>query len=74
MALMLLAIYGVLAVRFVYLLLGYLADQATDDSSMPTAYLSAPLFLVLDGTRSEDAVTRRAAEAWMRCSFKSYLR
>lgn len=41
---------------------------------MSSKTLVAPLFLVLDGTTSDNFVTRRAAEAWMRCHFRSYLR
>lgn len=41
---------------------------------MPSKSLVAPLFLVLDGTTSDNFVTRRAAETWMRCHFRSYLR
>jgi hypothetical protein len=36
--------------------------------------MTTPMFGVLDGLKAEDLTTRRLAEAWMRCSLKSYLR
>jgi len=32
------------------------------------------MFATLDALKSDDLATRRAAEAWMRCSLKSYIR
>lgn len=32
------------------------------------------MFMMLDSLKAEDLSTRRAGEAWMRCSLKSYLR
>jgi hypothetical protein len=32
------------------------------------------MFKMLDSLKAEDLSTRRAGEAWMRCSLKSYLR
>lgn len=46
----------------------------TDDEHLPARALVAPLFLVLDATNSDNLATRAAAQAWMRCHFKSYLR
>ncbi|GAA98597.1 hypothetical protein E5Q_05284 [Mixia osmundae IAM 14324] len=40
----------------------------------PGDNLFTPLLVVLDSLRDEDLSIRRAAEAWMRCSLKSYIR
>lgn len=45
-----------------------------DDDQLPGKFLAGPLFLVLDGSKSDNFATRQAAEAWMRCHFKSYVR
>lgn len=46
----------------------------TEDSQLPGTVFRAPMFMMLDGLKSDDLSTRRAAEGWMRCSLKSYLR
>lgn len=46
----------------------------TEDSQLPGVVLRTPMLVVLDSLKSEDLSTKRAAEAWMRCSLKSYLR
>ncbi|KAK4333987.1 Protein dopey [Rhodotorula toruloides] len=46
----------------------------TEDSQLPSVVLRTPMFAMLDSLKSDDLTTRRAAEAWMRCSLKSYIR
>ncbi|KAM0788392.1 hypothetical protein ACM66B_001530 [Microbotryomycetes sp. NB124-2] len=46
----------------------------TEDAQLPGVKLKAPMFRMLDSLKSDDLATKRAAEAWMRCSLKSYLR
>ncbi|GAA5872796.1 hypothetical protein JCM8547_005705, partial [Rhodosporidiobolus lusitaniae] len=46
----------------------------TEDTQLPGLVLRRPMFAVLDSLKSDDLSTRRAAEAWMRCSLKSYIR
>ncbi|BGP31712.1 hypothetical protein JCM10296v2_003486 [Rhodotorula toruloides] len=46
----------------------------TEDSQLPGVVLRIPMFAMLDSLKSDDLTTRRAAEAWMRCSLKSYIR
>jgi len=46
----------------------------TEDSQLPGVVLRMPMFKMLDSLKSDDLSTRRAGEAWMRCSLKSYLR
>ncbi|GEM07562.1 cellular morphogenesis-related protein [Rhodotorula toruloides] len=46
----------------------------TEDSQLPGVVLRTPMFAMLDSLKSDDLTTRRAAEAWMRCSLKSYIR
>ncbi|GAA5992102.1 hypothetical protein JCM5350_006348 [Sporobolomyces pararoseus] len=46
----------------------------TEDAQLPGVTLRAPMFKMLDSLKAEDLSTRRAAEAWMRCSLKSYIR
>ncbi|KAM0754971.1 hypothetical protein T439DRAFT_284317 [Meredithblackwellia eburnea MCA 4105] len=46
----------------------------TEDSQLPGLVLRTPMFMMLDSLKAEDLSTRRAGEAWMRCSLKSYLR
>lgn len=46
----------------------------TDDSHLPGVRLGIAMRIMLDALRSHDLATRRAGEAWMRCSLKSYLR
>lgn len=46
----------------------------TEDAQLPGLILRTPMFKMLDSLKSEDLSTRRAGEAWMRCSLKSYLR
>lgn len=45
-----------------------------EDAQLPGAVLRSPMLLVLDSLKAEDLGTRRAGEAWMRCSLKNYLR
>ena len=46
----------------------------SEDSQLPGLVLRTPMFMMLDSLKAEDLSTRRAGEAWMRCSLKSYLR
>ncbi|KAK4703671.1 hypothetical protein P7C70_g2546, partial [Phenoliferia sp. Uapishka_3] len=46
----------------------------TEDAQLPGLVLRTPMFMMLDSLKAEDLSTRRAGEAWMRCSLKSYLR
>ncbi|GAA6000168.1 hypothetical protein JCM10207_007887 [Rhodosporidiobolus poonsookiae] len=46
----------------------------TEDAQLPGVVLRVPMITMLDSLKSEDPSTRRAAEAWMRCSLKSYIR
>ncbi|BGP07694.1 Protein dopey-1 [Rhodotorula toruloides] len=46
----------------------------TEDTQLPGVVLRTPMFAMLDSLKSDDLTTRRAAEAWMRCSLKSYIR
>ncbi|SCV67868.1 BQ2448_5479 [Microbotryum intermedium] len=46
----------------------------TEDSQLPGVVLRTPMFRMLDSLKADDLSTRRAGEAWMRCSLKSYLR
>ncbi|GAA5936298.1 Dop1p [Sporobolomyces koalae] len=46
----------------------------TEDAELPGVTLRVPMFHMLDSLKSEELSTRRAAEAWMRCSLKSYIR
>lgn len=46
----------------------------TEDAQLPGVVLRMPMFRMLDSLKSEDLATRRAGEAWMRCSLKSYIR
>ncbi|GAA6042706.1 hypothetical protein JCM8097_003757 [Rhodosporidiobolus ruineniae] len=46
----------------------------TEDAQLPGVVLKNPMFAVLDSLKSDDLSTRRSAEAWMRCSLKSYIR
>ncbi|KAI5481667.1 cellular morphogenesis-related protein [Pseudohyphozyma bogoriensis] len=46
----------------------------TEDSQLPGVVLRTPMFMMLDSLKADDLSTRRAGEAWMRCSLKSYLR
>ncbi|GAA5982369.1 hypothetical protein JCM11641_006959 [Rhodosporidiobolus odoratus] len=46
----------------------------TEDGQLPGVILRNPMFTMLDSLKSEDLPIRRAAEAWMRCSLKSYIR
>ncbi|GAA6010233.1 hypothetical protein JCM11491_005403 [Sporobolomyces phaffii] len=46
----------------------------TEDSKLPGVALRSPMLRMLDSLKAEDLATRRAAEAWMRCSLKSYIR
>ncbi|GAA6058598.1 hypothetical protein JCM10212_004009 [Sporobolomyces blumeae] len=46
----------------------------TEDGQLPGVVLRVPMFKMLDSLKAEDLATRRAAEAWMRCSLKSYIR
>ncbi|GAA5963888.1 hypothetical protein JCM21900_003967 [Sporobolomyces salmonicolor] len=46
----------------------------TEDAQLPGVVLRVPMFKMLDSLKAEDLATRRAAEAWMRCSLKSYIR
>lgn len=46
----------------------------TEDAQLPGVVLRMPMFKMLDSLKSEDLATRRAGEAWMRCSLKSYIR
>ncbi|GAA5972409.1 hypothetical protein JCM8115_004327 [Rhodotorula mucilaginosa] len=48
--------------------------RCTSDQQLPGQLMTTPMFGVLDGLKAEDLTTRRLAEAWMRCSLKSYLR
>lgn len=36
--------------------------------------LRTPMLKMIDSLKAEELSTRRAAEAWMRCSLKSYIR
>lgn len=45
-----------------------------EDAQLPGVVLRTPMFKMLDSLKAEDLGTRRAGEAWMRCSLKSYLR
>ncbi|BGP14202.1 hypothetical protein JCM10213v2_002145 [Rhodosporidiobolus nylandii] len=46
----------------------------TEDAQLPGVIFRNPMFVMLDSLKSDDLSTRRAAEAWMRCSLKSYIR
>ncbi|MBW0470508.1 hypothetical protein O181_010223, partial [Austropuccinia psidii MF-1] len=46
----------------------------SEEGQLPGAYLRIPMLLVLDNLKSTNLTDRRCAEAWMRCSLKSYLR
>lgn len=46
----------------------------TEDSQLPGVRLSMAMRIMLDALQSDDLGTRRAGEAWMRCSLKSYIR
>lgn len=46
----------------------------SEDAQLPGVVLRTPMFMMLDSLKAEDLSTRRAGEAWMRCSLKSYLR
>lgn len=46
----------------------------TDDSQLPGVRLSMAMRIMLDALQSDDISIRRAGEAWMRCSLKSYIR
>ena len=46
----------------------------TDDSQLPGVRLSMAMRIMLDALQSDELGTRRAGEAWMRCSLKSYIR
>ncbi|GAA5993677.1 hypothetical protein JCM10908_002290 [Rhodotorula pacifica] len=48
--------------------------RCTSDQRLPGRLMTTPMFAVLDGLKAENLTTRRLAEAWMRCSLKSYLR
>lgn len=48
--------------------------RLTDDSQLPGVRLSMAMRIMLDALQSDDLGTRRAGEAWMRCSLKSYIR
>lgn len=45
-----------------------------EDAQLPGVALRSPMFMMLDSLKAEGLSTRRAAEAWMRCSLKSYIR
>lgn len=46
----------------------------TEDSQLPGVKLSMAMRIMLDALHSSDLTVRRAGEAWMRCSLKSYVR
>lgn len=46
----------------------------TEDSQLPGVRLKTAMYIMLDALRSSDLSAKRAGEAWMRCSLKSYLR
>ncbi|GAA5913260.1 Dop1p [Sporobolomyces salmoneus] len=46
----------------------------TEDAQLPGMALRTPMLKMLDSLKAEELSTRRAAEAWMRCSLKSYIR
>lgn len=46
----------------------------TDDWQLPGVVLGIPMHIMLDALRSPDLAMKRAGEAWMRCSLKSYIR
>lgn len=48
--------------------------RLTEDEQLPSRSLSKPLFIVLEATQSRDTILKRLSEAFMRCSFRSYLR
>lgn len=47
---------------------------SAEDSQLPGVVLRTPMFAMLDSLKSDDLTMRRTAEAWMRCSLKSYIR
>lgn len=49
-------------------------DLTLDDTMLPGEIFQTPMFMVLDGLKSEDPQVLRAAETWMRCNLKSYFR
>lgn len=46
----------------------------SDDSMLPGEIFQVPMFMVLDGLKSDDPQLLRSAETWMRCNLKSYFR
>lgn len=46
----------------------------TEDNQLPGRVLRLPMLIVLDSLKDDNLTTKRAGEAWMRCSLKSYLR
>ncbi|GAA5831398.1 hypothetical protein JCM3766R1_001734 [Sporobolomyces carnicolor] len=46
----------------------------TEDAQLPGMTLRTPMLKMIDSLKAEELSTRRAAEAWMRCSLKSYIR
>ena len=51
-----------------------IAIHFPDEFRLPGRRFSAPMYIMLDLLRHDDLSRRRAGEAWMRCSMKSYLR
>lgn len=48
--------------------------RQSDDSMLPGEIFHVPMFMILDGLKSDDPQVLRAAETWMRCNLKSYFR
>lgn len=45
-----------------------------DDSMLPGEIFHVPMFMVLEGLKSDDPQKLRTSETWMRCNVKSYFR
>ena len=52
----------------------FIVRLLAEDAQLPGVVLRNAMLLVLDSLKADDLSTRRAGEAWMRCSLKSYLR
>lgn len=48
--------------------------RQSDDSMLPGEIFHIPMFMVLDGLKSDDPQVLRASETWMRCNLRSYFR
>jgi len=50
------------------------SELTADDTMLPGEIFHVPMFMVLDGLKSDDPQVLRTSETWMRCNLRSYFR